>query len=134
MNTENRIVLKDSAGKVLVIAEKGLVRITTTLVDETGTAIPSSAVSALTLTLYAQNEPNQDIINSVNGTDILNTGRGTLHATSGLLTVTLTGSDLTIINTGNDLEWHRALIQGTFSSKPFKCEIDFPVRNLDKVT
>ena len=50
------------------------------------------------------------------------------------LHLTLSGTNNKIQNTANDLEWHRALIEGTFNGKPFKHEIDFPVRNLHQVS
>lgn len=134
--TENRSILKDANGAQLIVAEKTTLRFTATLVDEAGAAIPSAGVTALTLTLYNRDSATKEIINSVSAVNILNTGRGTLHATSGLLTVTLDPADNAIIDSASDLEWHRALIEGTYAggAKAFKHEIDWPVRNLNKVT
>lgn len=133
---ENRTILKDADGKQLVVAERTSLRMTATLLDETGAAIPSSGVTAMTLTLYNRDSTNKEIINSVSAVNILNAGRGTLHATSGLLTVTLDPADNQIIDSTADQEWHRALIEGTYAAgaKAFKHEIDFPVRNLNKVS
>lgn len=133
---ENRTILKDADGKQLIVAERTSLRFTATLVDETGAAIPASGLTTLTLTLYARDLAGLDIINGVNGTNINNTGRGTVHATSGLLTVVLDPADNQIVDGAADLEWHRALIQGTYNSgaKGFKHEIEYPVRNLNKVS
>lgn len=133
---ENRTILKDANGAQLIVAEKTTLRFTSTLVDETGTVVPLAGVSALTLTLYNRDSTTKEIINTVSAVNILNTGRGTLHATTGLLTVTLDPADNAIVNTANDLEWHRALIEGTYAggAKAFKHEIDWQVRNLNKVS
>lgn len=133
---ENRVRLTDADGKQLVVAERTSLRLTATLLDETGTAIPVSGLTTLTLTLYNRDSATLEIINSVTQVNIMNTGRGTVHATSGLLTVTLTPADNQIIDPTTDQEWHRALIEGTYAAgaKAFKSEIDFPVRNLNKVS
>lgn len=133
--SENRTVLKDADGRQVIVAEKTTLRLTATLLDETGAAIPLAGVSTLTLTLYNRDSTTNEIINSVSAVTILNTGRGTLHATSGLLTVTLEPNDNAIIDSASDLEWHRALIEGTYAGgvKAFKQEIDWQVRNLNKV-
>lgn len=133
---ENRTILKDANGAQLIVAEKTTLRFTATLVDETGVVIPAAGVSTLTLTLYNRDSTNKEIINSVSAVNILNSGRGTLHATSGLLTVTLEPNDNVIIDPASDLEWHRALIEGTYAGgvKAFKHEIDWQVRNLNKVS
>ncbi len=132
---ENRTLLKDASGARMIVAEKTTLRFTATLLDETGAAIPAAGLSALTLTLYNRDSATQEIVNSVSAADILNTGRGTVHATSGLLTVTLQPDDNAIVDTTKDLEWHRALISGTYGgTKAFKQEIEWQVRNLSKVT
>lgn len=133
---ENRTQLKDANGAQLIVPEKSTgPRITLTLQDETGTVVPLAAITTATLTIYARDEVSQPIINSVSQVDIKNTGRGVIHATSGLLTLTLEPNDNAIQNTANDLEWHRLLIEvGYASTKSLKYEIEFPVRNLYKVS
>lgn len=132
---ENRVVLQTVDGRQLIVAEQTTLRFTATLIDETGAAIPSAGLSALTLTLYNRDSTTKEILNGVDDVNILNTGRGTVHATSGLLTIVLLPADNAIIDDTVDLEWHRALIEGTYSGgKTFKQEIDFQVRNLAKVT
>lgn len=133
---ENRTILKDASGARLIVAEQSSLQITATLLDETGAPVPLAGLSSLTLTLYSRDSATQEIINSVSAVSILNTGRGTVHATSGLLTIAMVPADNTIIDTTQDLEWHRALIQGTYGGgvKAVKQEIDFQVRNLSKVS
>jgi hypothetical protein len=132
---ENRTRLKDAAGKEVVFAEQTTARMTMTLLDETGVAVPLAGIDTATLTIYAREEPSQPVINSVDQVNIKNTGRGTIHATSGLLTLVLDPADNAIHNPANDLEWHRLLIEiGYSTTKKLKYEIDVPVRNLYKVT
>mgnify|MGYP001575745030 CR=1 FL=1 len=133
---ENLVVLKDTSGRQMIVPEKSSgPRITGTLTDEAGTAIPLSAIQTATLTIYARDEATKPIINSVDHVDIKNANQGTIHATSGLLTLNLNSLDNAINNATNDLEWHRLLIEvGYNSTKTFKYEIEFPVRNLAKVT
>ena len=133
---ENRTILKNASGARLIVAEQSSLQITATLLDETGAAVPLAGLSTLTLTLYNRDSATQEIINSVSAVSILNAGRGTVHATSGLLTIALVPADNIIIDTTQDLEWHRALIQGTYGggTKAVKQEIDFQVRNLSKVS
>lgn len=133
---ENRTILKDASGARVVAAEQTTMQITATLVDEAGAVVPLAGLSALTLTLYNRDSAAQEIINSVNAVNILNAGRGTMHATSGLLTITLLPADNAIIDSANDLEWHRALVQGSYGGgvKAVKYEIDFQVRNLSKIS
>ena len=133
---ENRTVLKDAAGIAVVVAEKTTLQITATLKDETGAAIALAALTTLTLTLYLRDLAAQTIINSVTAENIKNTGRATVHATSGLVTLTLLPADNQVVDQTLDQEWHRALIEWTYNAgaKAGKYEIDFPVRNLNKVS
>lgn len=132
---DNRTILTDLDGRQLVIPEQssGPV-ITATLLDETGAAVPLSAISAATLTLYARDEAGQPLINSVDHVSIKNAGRGTIHATSGLLTIALDAADNSLHNSANDQEWHRLLIEVTYNTtRQMKYEIDVAVRNLYRV-
>lgn len=133
---ENRTILKDVDGAQLIVAERTTLLVQATLRDETGAAIPSSALDALTLTIYNRDSTAQEIVNSVDDVNILNTGRGTVNATSGLVTIVLTPADNQIVNTAADLEWHRLLIEGTYAggASAFKHEVDVQVRNLSKVS
>ena len=131
---ENRTILKDSAGRELIVPEQGTLRTTMTLLDEAGLPVPLAAIDTATLTLYARDEPNQPIINGVSDANIKNSGRGTIHATSGLLTIVFDPADNSIQDSVNQLEWHRGLIEvGYATSKILRYEIDFQVRNLYKV-
>lgn len=134
--SENRTVLKDANGRQVIIPEQssGPV-ITMTLVDEAGAAVPLAAIQTATLTIYARDEASQPLINSVDHVNVKNAGRGTIHATSGLLTLTLVAADNGLANSANDLEWHRLLIEiGYNSTQQLKYEIEFPVRNLYRVS
>lgn len=130
-----RSALVDAETAQIIVPEKGLVRITGTFKDQTDTVIPLAAWVSLVLTLYDRDTAAKAIINLVTAVDIKNTGRMALHATDGTFILTLEGADHTIIDTAKDLEWHRALLEGVYAtSKPFKYEIDFAVRNLNKVS
>ena len=132
---ENRVILKDAAGRQVIVPEQSSgPLITLTLLDETGTAVPLAAIATATLTIYAKDEATLPIVNAVDHVNIKNANQGTIHATTGLLTLLLAALDNTIVNAANDLEWHRLLIELTYSgTKNLKQEIDFPVRNLNKV-
>lgn len=135
--SENRTILKDATGAQLIVAEQSTLQMTATLLDEVSMPVPLAGLSTLTLTLYSRDSVAQDIINNVSATNMLNAGRGTVHPTTGLLTITLLPADNAIVDGTKDLEWHRALIQGTYGSggsRAFKYEIDFPVRNVAKVS
>jgi hypothetical protein len=133
---ENRTVLTDAAGRQMTIPEKssGPV-ITMTLRDEAGDPVPLAAINAATLTIYARDEASQPIINTVDHVNVLNSGRGSIHVTSGLVTLALESADNSIHNSANDLEWHRCLIEVTYNAtQRLKYEIEYPVRNLNKVS
>lgn len=133
---ENRTILKDVNGAELIVPERTTLLIKATLLDENAAAIPAAGLTTLTLTLYARDSTAKTIINSVDDVDILNAGRGTVNATSGLVLIDLLPADNQIIDDTVDLEWHRALLEGTYAggAKAFKYEIDFQVRNLSKVS
>lgn len=133
---ENRAVLKDGTGADLIVGERTTLLITATLKDEGGVVIPAAAFSTLKLTLYNRDDAAKTIIAGISAVNILNTGRGTVHASSGLLTLTLLPDDNVIVDVAQELEWHRALIEWTYSAgaKAGKHEIDFQLRNLSKVT
>lgn len=135
---ENRTRLVDSNGNELIVPEKQTQLITGTLLDETGAPIPSAAMGTFTLTLYAPEVATQPIINGVSGTNVLNDGvRGVVHVTNGTVTLTLLPADGAIQDVTQQLELHRALLQwtyGTGGSKSGSYELDWLVRNLNKVT
>lgn len=125
---EPRTVLTD------IVGEKTTCRITGALVDEAGAALGSAGLTTLTLTLYALTD-TLPIINAVSAVNVLNTGRGAIDA-GGSFTLTLLPADNAIQATGSPSELHRALVQWTWSAgaKAGAHEIDFRVRNLDKVS
>jgi len=81
------------------------------------------------MTLYAL-VSGLPIINGRNDADILST----IDA-GGLWTITLTPADNAMVGSDAGLEQHRILLEWTYGAgaKAGKHEIDFPVRNLDKV-
>ena len=128
---EARVRLVDDEGAEVIVPEQGLVRITGTFKDETNTPVPSASWVSLTLTLYEKT----GLVNLVDPRSVLNAGGMTLHATDGSFVLILQGADHRIVDSTVDLEPHRALIEGVYAStKPFKFEIDFAVRNLNKVS
>lgn len=132
---ENRTILKDASGARLIVAEQSSLQITATLLDEAGAAVQLAVITALTLTLYNRDSVTQEIINSVLDVTVLNAGRGTVHPTNGLLTLQLDPADNAIVDATKELEWHRALIKGTYGGgKALKYEIDWQVRNVAKVS
>jgi len=125
---EPRTILMD------IVAEKSTCRITGALVDEAGVALGSSQLSTLTLTLYAIID-TLPIINANTDKNVLNANQGTIDA-GGLFALTLAPADNAIQALGATNEMHRALLKWTWASgvKAGAFEIDFPVRNLDKLT
>lgn len=132
------MIAPDSSGATLVVNEKTTVRFTGTLVDDSGAPVALTDVSTLTLVLYCPFAPDQDVIRGdPTPVDIKNINGGTFGATDGAFTLTLTPADNAIVDANNDIEWHRALIQWTYSSlgsKSGKQEIDFQVKNLSLVS
>jgi hypothetical protein len=108
---------------------------TCTLKDETGAAVPLSAVNTLTLTLY--NKETGTIINSRNVQNVLNANNVTLHATSGLLSWLAQPADNIIVTTdriAGEREKHIALFEWTWSTtKKGKHELIILVKNLAMV-
>jgi hypothetical protein len=115
------------------IAEKSVFRYTADLKKEDGTVVASADLSALTLTVYAQ-DAAQTIINALNAVSILNVGRGTLDA-AGKLTIVLAGDDLALVDATAAYEDHVMLIQGTYASgtRFARHEVYVRVVNLAKV-
>lgn len=116
------------------VPEKSTSLLTGQLVDETGAAIPAAQLTTFALSLYAAIS-TLPIINSVAAVNILNTGRGTVDS-SGNWTITLTPADNAIVGTDPGHERHIALLEWTWAggTKGGKHEIEFSVRNLDKVS
>ena len=129
MPTTPRTVLTD------VLPEQTTQRITYGIKDETGTAIPASALTTLTLTLYALDGAQAGtVINSVDDMNILNANRGTVDG-SGNLTLLLQPADLAILDTALLEERHIALVEWTYAAgaKSGRHEIEHRVGNLTRV-
>ncbi len=127
--------MADKARTILadVVPEKTTSLISGSLVDETGAALGSAQLATFTMTLYALTA-GLPIINSRTDIDILNVGPGTIDV-GGNWTITLEPAD-NAIQSGIDSERHRLLLEWTYAAgaKAGKHEIDFSMRNLDKVT
>lgn len=113
------------------IPETSTWRYTAVLKDHTGAAIAAAQLATLTLTLY--NVDTLAIINSIDDMNILNANRGTVDA-NGNLAIVLIPADNPIVNTVLIEEVHRMLIEYTYGSNAGRHEVEFKVRNLDKVS
>ena len=102
-----------------------------TVQDLDGVAIPAASLTTMVLTLYSLH--SLAVINSRNAQDILNANNVTIDA-NGLLTWELQPADNQILDNSRPVEVHRALFEWTWGGKAGKDEIDFYVRNLNKVT
>jgi hypothetical protein len=113
--------------------EKSSYRITATITDESGAALPAASLTTLVLTLYAL-DAAQTIVNGVNAANILNSGRGAVDA-AGKLTLTLLPADNVLIDPTQSSEIHVALVEWTWAAglKAGKHEVQFTVVNLAKV-
>lgn len=116
------------------VAEGVTCRITGTLVDETGAAVPAASLTTLTLTLYT--ETGLAILNSRSAQNVLNANGGTVDS-AGALIMTLTPEDNQITGAGvGGPETHVALFEWTWASgtKKGRHEVRFLVTNLAVVT
>ena len=118
------------------VEEKSTGRYKVVLHDEAGLAIPLSAMTTITLTLY--DDYTGTIINSRNAQNVKNTNNVS-YTEAGLLTWTLQPNDNIIVTSEvrtNGYEKHIALFEYTWSSgsKAGKHELEFQVRQLNKVT
>lgn len=114
------------------VLERVSVKYTATIKDEAGTAIPGSALTALTLTLYSVHSGT--IVNSRNDQNVLNANGVTVDE-AGLLTWIMDPLDNQVLDTAFAYERHRALFEWTWSggTKAGKHEVDFLVQNLGQV-
>ena len=115
-----------------VILEKTSPKITATVQDENGVAIPAASLNTLTLTLYNLNDSAKTIINDRNAQDVLNTNNVTVDSSGNL--IWLVQSLDTIIVGSQERENHRAIFEWTYSSgtKNGKYQIDMEIKNLAK--
>lgn len=108
---------------------------TAVLVDETGTAVPASALTSLTLTLYDRDTAT--IINTRNAQNVLNANQVTIDANGNLAWKWLP-ADQTLISSTLDLEVHIALwvakwigVDGLARELPY--ELKFQVRRVPQI-
>ncbi len=94
------------------VAEGSVLRLTGTLKDEAGTALPLANVSALTVVIY--DEATGAVL--LAETNVLNANDGTLHATSGAWSLTISGAaQLAIQDAASKQERHVALVKWTYT-------------------
>lgn len=113
-------------------AEETTQRITAVIRDETGAAIPGSALETLTLTLYAL-DANLTILNGRDRQDILGENGGSVNA-QGELVLLLNPEDNAIIDDSVRVERHVALFEWTYNDGRIgRQELVLKVVNLSKV-
>lgn len=118
--------------KEVEVKERQTTRITGTLYDDEGNAIPGSTLASLTLTVYDQ-DSSQTVI--VNARDILNANDGTVDE-AGVVEVLLAPADMLIRTATLPFERHTCLFQWSWGTAPVKHgaeELVLVVRNLAKV-
>ncbi|HUN49982.1 MAG TPA: hypothetical protein VMU42_02645 [Candidatus Sulfotelmatobacter sp.] len=94
------------------------------LLDETGAAVPASALTALTLSIV--DTATGAVVNGCSAADILNTGRGTVDA-AGNLAITLTPADTALLAADDAQECRSLVIDWTYGdgSKIGRHQVDF---------
>lgn len=108
------------------VLEQSTARYTCTLVDHTGVAIDSSAVSAIVATL--KDASDGETINSRDAQSVLNTNGGTMGA-SGAFALVLSTLD-TVARGVEPLQPRRLTLKVTYSEGVLTHEVDFYVRSL----
>lgn len=107
------------------ITERSTARYTCALVDPTGAAIASAALSTVTATLT---DRTGTVINGRNAQSILNANGGTVSA-QGVVTLILGPLDTAALGT-SELQERRLTLRATYSSGELTHEVTFYVRNL----
>lgn len=104
--------------QVLDAGEGG--RMTGTLKDATGTVIPKSAVSTITLTLT--DAGSGSVVNSRNAQNALDANGCTLDTSSGAFAWSIAAADTTLVDATSDAEEHTAdfTVTGSFTGSPLK--------------
>lgn len=102
-------------------------RYSAVLLDETGTPVPASSLSALKLTL--KDQATGAIINSRNAQSVLNANNVTVDA-SGNLVWSLQPLDNPILNPELNTETHLATFVATWSTGRLNHVVSIPVQNL----
>lgn len=131
-------VTREAVGKVRVVlrdpvAEKTTALITAVIKDELDQPIAGTALTTLTLTLYAR-DVNKTIINSRNEQNVLGANGGAVDA-SGNLSQLLGPNDGIIVDDTAEVEEHILLFEWSYASgsKSGKQEALLKVVNLEKV-
>ena len=114
------------------IAEGVTARITGTILDDTGTPIPTAALTTLKLTLF--DKRSLAILNSRSAVSVLNTAGGTVDS-NGLLTMILSPADNAIVAQSPVSETHVALFTWTYNAGAAtgRAQVEFTIANLSLV-
>lgn len=114
------------------VRERCTAKYTATIQDESGTALASTDLTTLTLTLY--DLASETILNSRNRQNVLNANNVIIDV-AGVLTWTMQPADNVLVDTTAKQERHVALFEWTWDSggKAGKYEVKIDVENLKKV-
>jgi len=100
---------------VILVKEKSTAKYTAIIKDENDNVIPSSDLTALTLTLYNNDDPDRPVINSRNAQNVLNANNVTVDSV-GALAWELQPLDNVITDRDPEFENHIALFQFEWDS------------------
>lgn len=104
--------------------ERDSITLTATVRDNAGTAIPGASLDTMTLTLYSEHAPDTLIRDHIDVKSEV--------SAAGVLTHTFTSADMTIVDVDELTEYHRALLEWTFSAgaKRGSWEVRIVLRNV----
>ena len=116
-----------------IINERTTADYTVTLQDKQGNVLAGSAITSLTLTLYAL--ASGTILNGRDGQNVLNQNNVTIDE-NGLLVFSLQSDDGAIMNGSCEYETHRAEFDCVFNGGADRSpwDVDFFYRNLTKLS
>ena len=114
-------------------AEKTTLRITGTIQDHTGAALPSASLTTLKLWLY--NKRTGVVLNNRMAVNVLNANGGTVTS-GGLLTMVLDPADNALESQSLAAETHVAEFEWTYNAGAAtgRALVEFNVRNFTKVS
>lgn len=126
---ENIDILSDG------ILEKSTAKVTTTVLDEDGVAIPGTSLDTLILTFFNIDDSNNTVINSRDGQNVLNANNVTVDSSGNLIWLMQVLDNIIVASTGKT-ERHRAVFEWTYSSgtKTGKHIVEVSVINLVKTS
>ena len=122
---------KDANGRPIL--ERTSLRYSGVMKDLAGAVVPSTDLSALTLTWYSL-AGAQAIVNARDGQNVLNANNVTIDG-SGNLAWSMQPADTQILDATLAYEWHRALFAWTKTGgEQGKHEVDIKITNVGKVS